>query len=52
MELNNFVFPRPGLYWSWETHNGELVYIPVKKQEIDEEVFYEKMSEKTYRVVF
>lgn len=51
MELKNFVFPRPPLYWSWETHNGELIYIPVKRYEVDQATFFDKMNERTSRVV-
>ena len=50
MELNNFVFPRPQMYWDWEAHLGELVFIPVKSKVVSEAAFYGKLEEKPLKV--
>ena len=50
MDFNNFVFPAPDVSWYHNEFLGELLWVPVKRKEVDAEVFNRRVAELSEKV--
>lgn len=51
MDLNTLVFPAPGVTWNYNDFLGELLWIPAKKAEVDQETFNRRIVELSEKVL-
>ena len=50
MDLNGIVFPAPSPSWKYNEFLGELLWIPAKKPEVDQEMFNRRLIERAEKV--
>jgi hypothetical protein len=50
MDLNILVFPAPKPTWNYNEYLGEMVWIPAKKEGVDQEIFNRRVIEKGEKV--
>lgn len=50
MDFNAFVFPAPKPSWNYNEYLGELLWIPAKKDGVDQDLFNQKVIEKAEKV--
>lgn len=50
MDLNALVFPAPKPTWNYNEFLGELLWVPVKKSDVDQEIFNRRVIDKAEKV--